>query len=140
MDLAAIINNIKFKIRVAGILSTPKGFLFEKSDEDYIFPIGGKVMVNETSQEALEREVMEEIEMKIKNSKLCSVMENLYTTTAGLKIHEICFVYKIDDIFEGDLPDGFLEVAIEDIDKYKIKPIGLTKILKDTEFKHVIVK
>ena len=140
MDLSIIVGDTKLKIRVAGLLSTPKGFLFEKSDKEYIFTIGGKVMINETSEEAIKREVMEEIGMQVNSVKLCSIIENLYSK-GDEKIHEICFVYKIESVFEGSVPDGFVEVPLENIDKYEIKPIYIVDILKEqtANFRHFII-
>ena len=141
MDLSIQVEDVKLKIRVAGMVSTPRGFLFEKSDKDYIFLIGGKVMANETSQEAIKRELMEEIGMKVDDLNLVSIMENLYSTTDG-KVHEISFIYKIGPIFRGVLADGFVEVSIEDIGKFNIKPNAIVDILKNggDSFKSIIIK
>lgn len=141
MDLTTQFGDVRLKIRVAGIISTPRGFLFEKSNKDYIFLIGGKVMVNETSQEAIEREIMEEIGMQVDDLTLVSIMENLYSTTDG-KVHEICFIYKIGSIFNGVLANGFVEVPIGDIGKFNIKPSAIVDILnnKDSSFRNIIIK
>lgn len=141
MDLLINVSGAELKIRVAGLLSTPRGFLFEKSDKGYIFIIGGKVRINETSQEAIIREIEEEIGMKIKNIKLCSVVENLYSTQSE-KVHEICFIYKIEEIFTGIIPNGFIEVPISEIKNYVIKPNIISSILENNDglFKHIIIK
>jgi 8-oxo-dGTP pyrophosphatase MutT (NUDIX family) len=114
--------------------------LFEKSDNKYIFPIGGKIKINETSQEAIIREIEEEIGMKVKNLKLCSVLENLYSTQSE-KVHEICFVYKTEEIFTGLVPNGFIEVSINEIENFDIKPAIIPSILKNKDdlFKHIIL-
>ena len=141
MDLSVQIDGIKLKIRVAGIVSTPKGFLFEKSDKNYIFPIGGKIKINETSCEALIREIQEEIGLRIDNPVLVSIFENFYDSGTE-KVHEICFVYKVETMFKGTLPDNFIEVVREDLEKFKILPKPIAEILKyDGEwFRHIIIK
>jgi len=141
MDISANISNTKLKVRVAGILSTSRGFLFEKGDQGYIFPVGGKVMINETSDEAIRREVIEEVGMHFEEAKLVSVIENLYATDSS-KIHEICFVYKIKDIFTGAIPRGFIEVPITELRNFEIKPNKLVDIFEDNSdvFKHFIIK
>lgn len=98
-------------------------------------------MLNETSKEAIKREIMEEIGMQIKNPTLCSVVENLYTTNTE-KVHEICFIYIIDTIFTNVVPSGFIEVSIENLDKFDIRPSPIVDILKSKEdsFKHIIFK
>ncbi len=140
MDLSINVGDTKLKIRVAGLLSTPNGFLFEKSDYKYIFPIGGKIMINETSQEAIIREIEEEVGMRVKNLKLCSVLENLYSTQSG-KVHEICFVYKTEEIFTGPVPKGFIEVPMNEIENFDIRPNIISSILKNKDglFKHIIL-
>ncbi len=141
MDLTTQFGDVRLKIRVAGIVSTPRGFLFEKSDKDYIFLMGGKVMVNETSEEAIKRELMEEIGMKVDGLTMVSIIENLYSTTDE-KVHEISFIYKIGSIFNGILADGFVEVLMEDIGKFNIKPRVIVDILKnkDGSFRNFIIK
>lgn len=139
MDLSINVGDTKLKIRVAGLLSTPKGFLFEKSAKGYIYTIGGKVMINETSQEAVVREIKEEIGMEVENLKLCSLVENLYSTDTE-KVHEICFVYKIDEIFTGTIPDGFIEVPINEVKNYDIRPKIVAKLLENDSFQHEIIK
>lgn len=140
MDIQALINDIKLKVKVVGIVKTPHGFLFEKSDYDYIFVIGGKVSINETLEEAIKREIMEEIGMRVENVTLCAIVENLYGSDPK-KVHEICFVYKVHDIFTGSVPQGFLEVSAEDLDKFDIRPSSITTLLKNDEsqFKYIIV-
>lgn len=142
MDLSILVGGTILYIRVAGLIKTPRGFLFEKkSDREYVFALGGKVMINETSKEAMKREIMEEIGIEVGDLTLCSVIENLYTK-ATEKVHEICFVYKINTIFTGVIPDGFVEVPIEDIDKFDVRPSPVVGILKGKEnsFKHIILK
>lgn len=141
MDLSIVIKDTKLKIRAAAILPTLSGFLFERSDKDYIFTIGGKIMINETSEEAIKREVMEEIGMRIEKLSLCSVIENIYTN-GNEKVHEICFVYKVDTIFRGSIPIGFVEVSLKNIDNYIIKPTYIIDILKQANipFRHFMIK
>jgi len=140
MDISTFIGDVKLKIRVVGIVRTSRGFLFEKSDGDYIFVIGGKVSISETLEESIKREMMEEIGMRVNKLTLCSVVENLYGTDQN-KVHEISFVYKIDNVFTGDIPEGFLEVSMENLDKFDIRPGSIVELLKnkDDSFKYIIV-
>lgn len=141
MDLSVRVGDTKLKIRVAAIVSTPVGFLFEKSDKNYIFPIGGKIMINETSLEAVAREIKEEIGMEVENPTFIAVMENFYDSD-GEKVHEICFVYKTETVFKGIVPDGFVEVSRADLDKFDIVPTSITDILKggNEQFRHIMIK
>lgn len=142
MDLSILVEDTILYIKSMAIIRTPKGILFEKmADRYYIFPVGGKLMINENSKEAVIREVKEEIGMDIKDAKLCAVIENFFSTSEG-KQHEICFVYKVDEIFTGPVPEGFIEVAKEDLDKYEIKPTPIVEILKEEsdDVRHFLIK
>lgn len=140
MDLSIQLENTVLYIRVAGLLKTSRGFLFEKSPKGYIYTIGGKVKLNESSEEAMKREIMEEVGMEVKKMNLRSVLENFYTTEKE-KVHEICFVYEIDEEFNGVIPSEFIEVSMDDINEHDVKPIQIIDIVKSEKgFKHIIVK
>lgn len=131
-DIKTLINGIQFKVKVVCIVKTKHGFLFEKSDYDYIFVIGGKVSINETLEETVRREMKEELGMNVKNVDLCAVIENLYSR-GSQKVHEMNFVYMVHDIFTGPIPKGFLEVSSEDLGTFNIRPGSIVDILKDNE-------
>ena len=145
MDLSIIINDTKVKFRVAGLVQTPRGYLFEKSEKGYIFAIGGKIMLNEDSKEAIKREIKEEIGLDAEKLNLCAVIENFYKSTTE-KVHEICFVYEIDNLYIKDLPKELVEIPIADIEKHDIRPTPIVGILKsgnksgNRAFRHIVVK
>jgi 8-oxo-dGTP pyrophosphatase MutT (NUDIX family) len=132
MDLSIPIEDTTLYIRVAVLVKTRKGFLLEQSVDGYLFTVGGKIKLNETSKEAAKREVKEEIGMQIEDVTLRSVIENLYTNK-GRKVHEICFVYSVDEFFEGEIPKGFVEVPVSEIDSLDIKPGSIGDLLKNTD-------
>lgn len=66
-------------------------------DETYLRPIGGGIEFGETSAQAIEREVLEEINQQITKPKLLVVLENLFTFD-GQQGHEIVFVYDAEFI------------------------------------------
>ncbi|WP_231688047.1 NUDIX hydrolase [Bacillus sp. FJAT-18017] len=66
---------------------------FDQVKQDYYYrPIGGGIEYGETSSEALEREVLEEIGANIINIKHLGTIENIFTYNGDLG-HEIVFVY-----------------------------------------------
>lgn len=136
-----MIQDTRLNIRVVGLVKTAKGYLFEKSDKGYVFTLGGRVKVGETTREAMVREIKEEIGMESEGLTLRSVIENFYTSD-DKKVHEICFVYEIDEIFSGVVPPEFVEIQISDAGNYDIKPISIVEILKSEKgvFKHDIIK
>ena len=70
MDLTIPLEKITLNIRVAVLIKKDDGFILEKSRGGYYFPIGGRVKVGETSEEAAKREVFEEIGISVDNLKL----------------------------------------------------------------------
>ncbi len=141
-DLLLQVEDTYLYIRVACIIKTPKGFLFDGKniDRGYLFPVGGKITINETSLDAAKREILEELGMQIKDISLVCILENFYTEQ-NKKVHEICFIYRVDSPFQGVIPNGFVEVMTGDIDKYEIKPNPIIKdLLKNDrkELRHVI--
>lgn len=62
-------------------------------------PLGGAIEFGETAEDALERELREEIGARIRCSKQVCVLENLYSHE-GARGHEIVFV------FEAELVDS----------------------------------
>lgn len=142
MDLQIKLQDTTLKIRVAGLVKTSKGYLFERNDEKgYIFTIGGKIMLNESSEEAIKREIKEEIGMEVKEVKLRSVIENFYGVSPD-KVQELCFVYEVEEEFMGSVPQEFVEVSVEDINKNDIRPSSIKEILESEKdsFKHFTIK
>ena len=74
--------------------------------ETYLRPIGGSIEFGETSAQAIEREVLEEINQQITKPKLLAVLENLFTFD-DQQGHEIVFVY------EAEFVDSVLYTEIE---------------------------
>ncbi|MCI3879185.1 MULTISPECIES: NUDIX hydrolase [Acinetobacter] len=66
---------------------------YDRSKDEYFFrPIGGGIEFGETSVQAIEREVEEEIQQQLTQPKLICVLENLFRFD-GQQGHEIVFVY-----------------------------------------------
>ncbi len=137
MDLSIKLEDSTLYIRVATLIRSTKGYLFEKHKDGYIFAVGGKIKLNETSLDAAKREVMEELNFEVNNLKLISLMENFYGTT-----HEYCFVYEVEEIFDGIIPEGFVEVALADLGNFDLKPVPMVDLLtnKNSQFAHIIIK
>ena len=87
------------KIRVIVICVFQHGdriLVFEDYDKSkgtpYYRPLGGGVEFGETTEQALKREIKEEIGEEITDLNLLSVLENLFTLE-GKPGHEIVYVY-----------------------------------------------
>ena len=81
------------------------GELYDASkDEVFYRPLGGTIEFGEPAQEAVKRELQEEIEAEVTNLRYLGALENLFTHE-GESGHEIVLVY------EGDFADkAFYEV------------------------------
>ena len=66
---------------------------FDSEKQDYFCrPLGGGIEFGESSQEAMLREISEEIGTEVENLNLIKVIENIFTYE-GKQGHEIVFVY-----------------------------------------------
>ncbi len=115
----------------------------EVKGEFYYRPIGGKIEFGETSAEAIQREVREEIEANIQNLNYIGTIENIFTYNGDLG-HEVVFVYDAEFVdksfyaypsFFGKEDNGatfkLLWKAISDFTNNKITlvPSGLLNLL-----------
>jgi 8-oxo-dGTP pyrophosphatase MutT (NUDIX family) len=141
MDLSIKLENTYLYIRVAVLIRSKKGYLFEKSSKGYMFTVGGKMKLNESSLEAVTREVEEELGFIPKDLKLRATLENFYVNS-GEGVHEICFIYEVGDLYDLDVPENFTEITAEDITNYDIRPKQIIDLIKDkdTAFQSIIVK
>jgi 8-oxo-dGTP pyrophosphatase MutT (NUDIX family) len=141
MDLSIKLENTTLYIRVAALIKTEKGYLFEKSSKGYIYTVGGKLKLNESSLDAVKREVKEELGIKVENITLRSVLENFYTNN-GESVHEICFIYEVDEVMNFEVPPNFIEVLPENADNYDIRPKPISDLIKSKNktFQNIIVK
>ena len=141
MDLSIKLENTILYIRVAVLIKGTKGYLFEKSSKGYIFTVGGKVKLNESSLEAVIREVEEELGFTPKDLNLRATLENFYSNN-GEDVHEICFVYEVGDVYKLDIPKNFIEVAPEDINNHDVRPKPIIDLINNnnTSFKSIIIK
>lgn len=140
MDLTIQLEDVKLNIRVAVILNTDQGYLFEKHKVGYYFVPGGRVKANESSLAAAEREIFEEIGYKVGDLKLTSIIENFFGPQTA-RVQEICFVYKYQITEALSLPDEFTQIKENDLDKEDIRPEIMKKIIlepKDTISHYII--
>ena len=141
MDLTIKIKNTILNIRVAVLIKGTKGYLFEKSKNGYIFCVGGRIKVNESSLDAAKREVEEELSFKVDKLTLKGIVENFYKNTEG-NVHEMCFVYEAEEVFSDIVQTEFVEVSVSDIDNFDVRPKVMAEFIEDEggDFKHVIAK
>jgi 8-oxo-dGTP pyrophosphatase MutT (NUDIX family) len=132
MDLSLQVSNTTLNIRVAVLAKTPKGYIFEQSKSGYLFALGGRVKINETSLDAAKREVLEEIGYKVKEATFLTVIENFFDA-AEERVHEICFVYILPEDIAAPIPENFVELAEDELETRDVRPEILKRIIIESK-------
>ena len=143
---------VKFNFRVACIISSEDKILLQKSSkDDYYSLIGGRVKFFEDTIDALIRELKEETGILISKdeAKLIDVVENFFIYD-DTKFHEILFIYKVSNNEELMAMNNFktfdkdtsinLWINIKELNKYKIIPSIVKKIINNDQIEHDIIK
>lgn len=140
-------------IRVGALIVKDDKILLSTNDrDDYYYTVGGRVKLNETSYEAIIREVYEELGIKMEVDRLAIVNENFFVGTVGIKennvVHEICFYYymKVNEDFhidydnreENSLNERYEWISIND--NKKVCPYFIMEEIKNpsNEIKHIV--
>jgi 8-oxo-dGTP pyrophosphatase MutT (NUDIX family) len=95
-----------FTYRVAAIIIKDNKLLMAKH-EDYpcYYTVGGKVRINETSEEAVIREAYEEAGIEFQIDRLSFIQERFFEIT-GEHHHEIVFYFLMKENTKIDLPNN----------------------------------
>lgn len=123
------------------------------NNDFYCLP-GGYASLGETTKEALERELLEEIGQPIKVETYQGLIENFFQNNKNQNIHELSFYYEASS---QNLPtENFTHTEIDhgiqitqhlfwldqnNLDNYNIKPKELISYLKENKpLNHIIIK
>ena len=100
MDISFKTDEGRFNYRVAGIIIHNNKLLIMKDERSpYYYIPGGRVAINELSEDAIVREIREELNADVKVNRMLWVNENFFhEERLGEKFHEICFYYLLDII------------------------------------------
>ncbi len=96
MDLAINFENRnRLNIRVAAIIEHNNQFLVYRDDHaNYDYFIGGRIQLNESSLQAIQREIFEELNETVDIQRLLFTTENFfYEPTLDLQYHEVGYYY-----------------------------------------------
>ncbi len=140
MDLTIQLEGTTLNIRVAIIMKTKRGYLFEKNKKGYLFMLGGRVKAGESSLEAAQREVLEETGYGVGQMQLVAIIENFFDNTDA-SMHEICFIYHHEGVVDLTLPAEFIEIPEDQLASQDIRPEIMRKIIAAPKDKimHAIV-
>lgn len=146
-DLSVLVDDTILNIRVVVLLKSEHGYVFEKSTDGYIFALGGRVKLHESTAEACAREILEEVKLHNIDVKMAGVIENFFNLHGTKKYHEINFVFRatlkepldVEALVSDDGNVGYLYVLPEDFDKYDIRPKALKEVITSEQpFFHVV--
>lgn len=150
-------NNIKFKYRVAAIIINDNMLLVDKYGKDsYCLP-GGYVEIGETSEEAMLRELVEEINIDFEIVKFRGILENFFINIRKDKTHGIEFYYEVkakkkSDYYKIDLTNiendkgyivkhNFKWISLNCLENINIVPNKIVPMIIDgVPFFHEILK
>lgn len=148
-------NDYNFKFRVSGlIIKNNKLLLVDMDDSGFLCLPGGYVELGETTEEAVKRELNEEIRQDVRIEKYLGVVENYFINKYNKKMHEISFYYLMNfvnndigydefTLIENDkghkIKLDFKWVDINDLDNFDVRPAFLKRIINNKlEFNHLI--
>ncbi|WP_377865235.1 NUDIX hydrolase [Bacillus sp. R86525] len=154
MDLTFKVEETCFNYRVGAICKHDnKILILQDEGEDYWYVPGGRVKILENSEDALKRELAEEVGVPIEVKRLIWSVENFFTLSER-KFHEISFYYEVE---LHELPANgadqyileeegrrylFMWVPVEELDAYNLQPAFIKDKVKDISIhtEHIVLQ
>ncbi|HEL1780021.1 NUDIX hydrolase [Streptococcus suis] len=148
MDFRTRRNNQIFGVRATGLVVQDEKLYLVKSPEGIYYTLGGAIQLGETTEEAVQREMKEEIGIDVEVGPLAFIVENQFTLQEK-SYHQIEFLYLVTPLSE---PVTYLEegnsirqcewIAFVDLEKLDLNPAFLkTELAKwDGQLKHFMNK
>ncbi|HEL2217740.1 TPA: NUDIX hydrolase [Streptococcus suis] len=106
MDFRTRIDNQIFGVRATALIIKDGKIFLTKDSKGRYYTIGGAIAVNETAQDAVVREVKEELGVDSRVNQLAFVVENQFTHE-GIDFHNIEFHFIVEPI--GEIPEKMIE-------------------------------
>ena len=138
-------------LRAAALIVKDNNFLAVKSsDYDVYYTVGGGIEVNESSEEAVIREVYEETGYMLEINRLAFVQERFHEVDER-KYHEIVFFYLMQINADFDIPENrntdqkketLHWIPIKDLGKFNLVPkfLKTKSFVNVTSIEHIISK
>lgn len=146
MDFRTKIDHQVFGVRATALMVRDGQIYLCKSSDGFYYTIGGAVEVGETTEQAVQREVREEVGCEVRVDQLAFVVENAFCQT-GIDYHNIEFHYKVTPLTEpnpsmteDDEVRACEWVDLGKLDAIDLKPAFLKTALKDWDgqVRHVV--
>jgi len=148
-----------FRYRAAAIIIEDGCVMLIKNTVDpYYYSVGGAVHLNETAEDAVRREVLEETGIDYKIDRLVFIHENFFEGDFGMNVkkhrcHEIAFYFlmkpkgikvekKSESYGQGGAKEYVCWIPIKDLDKHVAYPTffkgKLSDINKNKAVEHIV--
>lgn len=117
LDLSFNMEQGKFNYRVGAIIIHNNKLLMCKSHTaNYYYSVGGRVRLNESAEEAVIREVYEEIGIHMEIERLAYINESFFVEEgAKERFHELSFFFFMKDMDELDtISLSFIEDGVKE--------------------------
>lgn len=149
MDFRTRIGEQSFGVRVSALIVKNEKIYLAKSPKNEYYLLGGAILVNELTEDAITREMKEELGINIEVEKLAFVIENHFSL-ALTDHHQIEFLYLVNPL--SDLNNEKIQeggqirtcewVSFKELDKINLNPKFLKTALKnwDGQIKHFVNK
>ena len=143
-DFRTKVGNTVFGVRATALI-VEEGKLLVVEDEDGFYTIGGAIQVGERTEEAVIREVKEELGVEAQARQLAFVVENRFEQ-AGVHFHNIEFHYLVDLLEDAPLTMQEDErqlpcrwIALNQLHTVPLKPGFLKTVLPewDGQLRHI---
>ncbi|MBO4383958.1 MAG: NUDIX domain-containing protein [Clostridia bacterium] len=98
MDISYVADGKKFNLRVCAVIVSGERILAMHDDRSpYYYLPGGRIMLGETAEEAVLREVKEELEIDARIVRPLWLCQSFFNEDVDrLDYHELCFYFLID--------------------------------------------
>ena len=146
MDFRTRIDAHSFGVRVSALILKDDKIYLAKSPYDSYYLLGGAILVDELTEDALKREIREEVNLDIEVGKLAFIVENQFALE-GINYHQIEFHYLANPLSEPNsemVESGQTRkcewVSLDRLSDIDLNPAFLKTALKnwDGQIKHFV--
>ena len=110
-DLTVNVGDCVLNLRVGAIIAKGNAVLMVRNPKyPWYYSVGGRIQAGETSEQAVVREVAEELGTRLEIDRLGFIHENYFydrDKNAGKQVYEVCFYYYMRTGADFDLPQSF---------------------------------
>ena len=143
-DLTFRTDHGRFNYRVGAIiLHEGKLLMMKNTEAPYIYSVGGRVRYDETTEEAVVREIMEETGVRMDILRPLVFQEQFFKEeVTGEHVHEIAVYYLMQDsealdhlechsVTERGAKEELIWISPDELEKYNFVPVSVGKVLRE---------